>query len=327
MSPDMYVPVVIVLISRSKIEYKVHVKVLSMVTGKSTIAAEAVETVQLLPIYTWWESRRSQQISSTSPTYELTESPLAASPKIVQAEKKLKKGLFGKTRGTVVVSIETADSYYINIGQSETNLAHSLSIPINLRYCPISADLPPSISSLSVRLHGKTSYNVDSCRELRNAGAYTTSVTILRTSTPSTSTPLWLEDSTSSQSSFVSNLLVPMNLPSTTAKGKKVLLPSFETCLISRSYEVEIRIGFEGGSDVVLRVPASIVAKPATAAAETAFDNVVQLADNWTPPGQDLVAGEVETDLLRPTRFNLNINHSESPEPLDTESFINNPEG
>src|SRR5271169_634033 len=51
MSADMCVPSITLLIARSKIGYQVVVKVLSMVNGKSTNAAEAVEPVQILPIY------------------------------------------------------------------------------------------------------------------------------------------------------------------------------------------------------------------------------------------------------------------------------------
>src|SRR5947207_7868885 len=46
--------------SRSKIEYRVRVKILSKVDGKSFVAAEAIEPVQILPMYCWWQSRQSQ---------------------------------------------------------------------------------------------------------------------------------------------------------------------------------------------------------------------------------------------------------------------------
>ena len=319
MSADMYSPYVesdADISSRSKIEYQVRVKVLSKVDGKSTVAAEAIEPVQILPLYSWWQSRQPQ-LHSEAPTYERVESslgpPSESNPSnIIEAERKIRKGFWGKKKGTVSVRIEVPDSYYINVGDSPGTSLNPLSMPIKMRYSPISADLPPSVSSLSARLHAYTAYNVDWNKNPRNAGTYITNVAILKTSTPSTSTPLWLEDSTSNQLSFISNLLVPMNLPpaagSRTAKGDKVLLPSFKSCLNSRSYEIEVRIGFDRGSEVTLRIPTSIVAKPGTAAAEAAFDNAVRIADNWTAPGQAAVAGQVEPELLRPTQFNLNIN-------------------
>lgn len=313
---------------RSKIEYQVRVKVLSKVDRKSTVAAEAIEPVQILPLYSWWQSLRPQ-LRSESPTYERVEPPVGPPSEsnplnTVEAAGKIRKGFWGKRKGTVSVSIEVPDTYYINVGYSSGT---SLSMPIKMRYSPISADLPPSVSSLSARLHARTAYNVDWRKDPRNSGVYTTNVTILKSSTPSTSTPLWLEDSSSSQLSFISNLLVPINLPpaagSRTAKGDKVLLPSFESCLISRSYEIEIRIGFHGGSEVTLRIPTSIVAKPGTAAAQAAFDNAIQIADNWTPPGQEVVASEVEPELPHPTQFNLNIDDAAGS---DTEgSMANSP--
>ena len=192
-----------------------------------------------------------------------------------------------------------------------------------MRYSPISKDLPPNVSSLSARLHALTSYSVGSRKDPRNVGVYNTSTTILRASTPSTSTPLWFEDSTSGQPCFVSNLLVPMCLPPAAgtpdAKDQKVLLPSFESCTISRSYQIEVRIGFDGGSDVALRVPVSIVVKPATSADEATFDDAIQIADNWVPPNHGTGADEIEPELLRPTAFNLNIRDTESTSLSDSE--------
>jgi Bul1 C terminus len=308
----------------------VRVKILSTADGKPSIAAEATEPVQIMPVYSWWQSRTPQRPQS-SPTYERLESPLDDSApgsgpaRIVEAQKMLKKGFLGKKKGTVSASIEVPDCYHINVGKSDNTTARPLPMPIKMRYSPITADLPPNVSSLSARLHAHTRYNVDSHRSERNANIFATSVTILSASTPSTSTPLWLEDSTAGQLSFVSNLLIPMNLPpaagSSSEKNQKVLLPSFESCFISRSYQIEVRIGFDGGSEVLLRVPTSIVAKPATSEAELAIENAIRVADDWTPPGQDTVAGEVEPELLRPTAFNLNINDREtSPDSSDTEN-------
>src|SRR5438046_4103516 len=182
--------------SRSKIEYRVRVKILSKVDGKSFVAAEAIEPVQILPMYCWWQSRQSQPPRESSMS-ERGECPLGLPSesnlsKTVEAEKTIKKGFLGKKKGTVTVAIEVPDSYHINVGHSQTTYF----MPVKMRYSPISADLPPSVSSLSARLHARTAYNVDARKDPRNSGTYSMNVTILKTSTPSTSTPLWLEDST-----------------------------------------------------------------------------------------------------------------------------------
>ena len=332
MSPDMYLSRAtnVVLMSRSKIEYEVRVQVQSTVDGKSKNVAESIEPVQIMPLYQWWQSLRSRP--AASPSYEQVVSPSTTpsehgQPTTVEVEKTLKKGFLGKKKGRVTVSMEVPDSYYINVGQSD-NTVNPLSMPIKMRYSPITADLPPNVSSLSARLHARTKYNVDRGIEPRNAGIYNTSITLLKAATPSTSTPLWLEESTTNKLSFVANLLIPMNLPpaagSSSSKGQKVLLPSFDSCLISRSYELEVRIGFEGGSETVLRLPTSIIAKPATSAAETALEEAVRIADNWTPPGHETVAADVEPDLLRPTLRTLNLNDPESNETSDTEDSNTN---
>src|SRR5277367_4050435 len=162
---------------RSKIEYEVRVKVLSIVDGKSKVAAESVEPVQIIPLYPWWQSRRPRQ---TSPSYELVESPSQTpsehgQPTIVEVEKTLKKGFLGKKKGRVAVSMEIPDSYYINVGQRD-NTVNPLSMPIKMRYSPISADLPPNVNSLCARLHVRTKYNVDGGKEPHNANVYSTSI-------------------------------------------------------------------------------------------------------------------------------------------------------
>jgi hypothetical protein len=227
--------------------------------------------------------------------------------------------MFGKKKGIVSVNIELPDSYHINIAKAGNNVP--LSMPINLRYRPVSADLPPKIRTLSARLHACTEYNVDSRHSPHLGNAYSTSLTILNASTPSTSTPLWLEDSNLECLSFVSNILMPMNLPPAaglpTNRGGKVLVPSFDSCFVSRSYEVEVKIGFEGG-DVVVRVPTSVIAKPATLTAERELEAAIRAADDWTPPGHEVVADvvePVEPELLRPTALNLATDDIQRDEP------------
>lgn len=288
-------------------------KVITTLDNRTSVVAEATEPVQILPVYSWWHRRQSQFSSQSSPTYEQVQSPLEESPevpvsKVIETERVLKKGLFGKKKGKVSVSIEVPDSYYVNVGQRGTTCPNSLSMPVTMRYTPISADLPPNVSSLGARLQAHTYYNVDGRTNPGNAGTYHTSITILKTSTPSTSTPLWLEDDSSNQLSFVSNLLIPMTLPSaagnTTEKGAKILLPSFESCLISRTYDIEIKIGFDGGNEILVRVPTQILAKPGTSEEEVAVETAIREADEWVPPDQ-VEATEVEPELMRPTLQNI----------------------
>jgi Bul1 C terminus len=114
---------------------------------------------------------------------------------------------------------------------------------------------------------------------------------------------------------------MPMDLPpaacASVEKDTKVLLPSFESCMVTRSYEVEVKIGFEGG-DVVLRVPTSIITKPATSLEETALETAIRAADNWTPPGRE-ATDEVRPQPLRPTALELATDDIQPVEEADEE--------
>jgi Bul1 C terminus len=325
LSPDMYThPGPRGTNGRSKIEYKIRVKVITKVAGKKILVEEASEPLQVLPLYSWWENRHPG-----TPTYEEVQSSSGEatstpSLKTTRVEKMLKKGFLGKKRGLLSVGIECPESYEVSVGGSEP-VKTALSIPIAMQYSPITADLPPKISLLSAKLLARTNFNVDSSHNRRNKGVYSTGVTLLKPSTPSTSTPLWLEDCSSGNLTFISNLLVPISLlpaaGTKTAKGEKVLLPSFESCLISRSYEIEVRIGFEGGNDVMARVPVSIRAKPPTAEAERDLENAIRTANDWVPPEHDAMVGTIEPELLRPTIQTLRLNDSSTSD--DDSASIN----
>jgi hypothetical protein len=80
---------------------------------------------------------------------------------------------------------------------------------------------------------------------------------------------------------------------------------------------VEVKIGFEGG-DVVVRVPTSVIAKPATLTAERELEAAIRAADDWTPPGHEVVVDvvePVEPELLRPTALNLATDDIQRDEP------------
>lgn len=305
------------LINRAKINYCLRVRVVKDLNGKHSIAAEATEPVHIFPVYAWWSQRPAPISHESSPDYERVESPFRSpqeslQPRVIEREKVLKKGLFGKKRGKIAVGVEVQDSYYISIGHKHTTMSNSISLPIKMRYSPISADLPPNVSSLSARLHARTTYSVDPSKP-HFTGTYGTSLTILKSPTPSTATPLWLEDSSTSAISFVANLLIPMTLPSAAGSSQKqVLLPSIQSCHISRSYEIEVKIGFDGGNEIGLKVPTTIIAKPATLNDELAFEQRVKTADDWSSP--DDAETEVEPELLRPTFRSLRNNDNEREE-------------
>jgi len=321
MSPDMYFTQTMAVANRcrAKIEYELRVKILSSVNGKLASVAEVSEPIQIMPFYPWFQRQQSVRSGQASPAYEPTQPPFFQTPpppsiptRTVEAEKKIKKGVFGKKKGSVQVSLEAPEFFELGVGHDETPLPpNSLTLPIKMRYLPITADLPPKVTAISARLHSRTTFNVDSHKDFRNSGTYQSSIVILKASTPSPSTPLWVEGESSTDLSFVANIVMPITLPpaagSPDTQAQKVLLPSFESCFVSRSYEIEVRIGFDGGNELALRTPISILAKPATQKAESDLEYAIQAANNWTPPGHETLNASIEPELLRPTLRTLRI--------------------
>ena len=178
---------------RSKIQYEVHVKVLSRIDGKLKVVAEAREPIQVMPTYLRWQNCHFPLVAQTSPAYEPLQSSAFNPPctkKIAFAQKNLRKGFLRQSKGSLTVSVEIPGRFHLNVGNLEGN---SFSLPVILRYFPVSADVPPRVRSLSARLYAITKYNVDSGIDFRNVNSYATTIPLLNASTPSTSTPLWLE--------------------------------------------------------------------------------------------------------------------------------------
>jgi len=265
-----------------------------MSENKTTVVAEAIQHVQILPVYPQWNLNRMQ----ISPVSEHVDSSLQNSgPR--EVEKVLKSGVLGKKKGVVNVSVQIPDCFAVTVDDITT---HSMSIPVVLRYSPIKGDSPPNITLLAARLHAKTDYNVDSRHYSAFSGTYNCSIIILRPYTPSPLT--WIEDLSSDQLFFTSNLTIPLALPylvgSSTTKGTK-LLPSFESCLISRSYQIEIKLGFGGSNDIIYRAPIRILAKLGD---EATFTSAMETIDEQAP-FQGSIVGEVDFQMTRPRAANF----------------------
>jgi hypothetical protein len=99
-------------------------------------------------------------------------------------------------------------------------------------------------------------------------------------------------------------------------------LPSFESCYISRSYEIEVKVAFERGSEIVLRMPISIIAKPGTQEGEREFSEVIRVADDWSPPEHETVAGVLEPELVRPTAANIRTPELVNVEVLEAQDVL-----
>jgi hypothetical protein len=93
------------------------------------------------------------------------------------------------------------------------------------------------------------------------------------------------------QNCFLTEFVIPLSLPPTAGssrnKGATVLLPSFECCSISLSYQIELKIGLEIGGNISVRFPVIILAKPGISLAEAEFEEAIRIADSWGSPAYD----------------------------------------
>lgn len=255
---------------------------MSNVKGNTFRIAEAYHAVQIIPVYASWHAQQVSkglgQATEVGPNLELGK-------RTVQKDKLLKTGILRKTLGQVSISMDILPSYAIKL---DINSPNSISMPIKLRYLGQSNAPPPKITKLSARLYIFTKSTANLPPHLNLSSTYRTSLTVLKAATPSTSTSLWEEESHCGQLCSTMNLTIPLNLPPTAGsskiKGENVLLPSFETLLISRSYDVEVKIDFENGGEVLLHCPIIFVAKPGTSAGETELDARIHHADSGGSP-------------------------------------------
>ena len=159
---------------------------------------------------------------------------------------------------------------------------------VTLKYIAHSNLPPPRITTFSSCLHISTAFSVTSSFQPKLSSTYETGYKLLKGATPSKSSCIWRKGSHSQQTCYLTDLIIHLNLPPTVGssknKGTFVLLPSFECCSISRSYQIELKIGLEIGGDISVRFPASILAKPDTSLAETEFKEAISIADPWSSP-------------------------------------------
>jgi Bul1 C terminus len=271
---------------RSKIEYQICVQVHSRSGGKNSLAAETVEQVKVVPVFQWWSRRHLHQVHRNFAFRDFV--------------KVIKKGVFGKKKGKMNINIQVPEYYEIAVEST----ANSLSIPVNLRYYPASVDVPPNVTSLVAKLHSSTQYNVDAGRNSIFSGMYSSTVVMHRNWTPSPLT--WANGiDPSGRVVFTSTFLLPASLPSLvgpSGKGTK-LLPSFESCLVSRSYSIEVKISFEGRNELACRFPIQFLAKPKD---EQVFNAVMESADEWLA-GEELLRRPVDAEFMRPPSFESGV--------------------
>jgi hypothetical protein len=242
-------------------------------------SAEAFHPVYILPVYAWW-SAISQDGSKSSAASD-SSVPELTGENFVQKDKSI-TNLFQKTMGTLSMIVAGQPHHSIKLYCPKTNSANSISIPVQLHYVGNLDTPPPYIKSISSRLLVTTSFNVG---PTGGASAYKTNVVLLNAGTPSKSSYMWTVQS--DERSWDTTLRVCLILPPTAspshAKRTKVLLPTFRTCWISRSYELQLKIGFDFGGSILTTVPITILARPSTHSGEAKLEEAFSRDEEQSP--------------------------------------------
>jgi hypothetical protein len=245
-------------------------------------SAEAFHPVYILPVYAWW-SAMSQDGSKNSAASDSRVPDLAAGENFVQKDKAI-TNLFQKTMGTLSMRVAGQLQHSIKLYCPKTNSANSISIPVQLHYLGNLDTPPPYIKSISSRLLMTTSFNVG---PTGGASAYKTNVVLLNAGTPSKSSYMWVKSVHSDELSWDTTLRVCLILPPTSSpshvKRTKVLLPTFRTCWISRSYELQLKIGLDFGGSILTTVPITILARPSTHSGETKLEEAFSRDEELSP--------------------------------------------
>lgn len=266
-----------------KISYSIHAKLQKDKSdGKKTTFAETSRKVRILPA------------TEEYPPLDTEESKEYC----MRKTKTIRKGLFKGKLGTLVMEASQPSRFQLPPAGSTDESSSSTYLRLHFRFDPASpASNPPKLSSLSTKLKVATYYATttrsDFARPPQHSWQDMTSDCTTETLSLSTiamgSNIHWtvhkpqavravsalstasVESGTSTESTveasenykdglfYTSTIIVPMNLPSS---KKYTFVPTFHSCLVSRTYALHVALGIEKGSMCVsplaLKVPVQV---------------------------------------------------------------------
>lgn len=199
------------------------------------------------------------------------------------------------------MTIERVSSHAIKLFRLNATVSNSILIPVKLHYSGIACAAPPYVKSVSSRLLASTSFHVKSPGKSNITSTYQTSILLFNEGTPSRSSYVWTKHVQSDHTTWDTSLQVSLILPPTACsshiKGTRVLLPSFRTCSISRTYEIELKFGFDVGANMAIIVPITILARPATTSAEVMLEEAFLKKDHEEAPSYESVIADGGQEL------------------------------
>ncbi|GKZ25097.1 hypothetical protein AbraIFM66951_001589 [Aspergillus brasiliensis] len=174
---------------------------------------------------------------------------LSGSDKVTQKEEsiletKVMRNIFRQTEGRL--AIETLQSEPLTVHLQRQRATETI-IPLRLRYYPVSPGICPRLHRLKVSIRALTSFGLSPNRDISNRTASRQSsvyVKILQITTQDLSTTTWeavpghtetkSEEKERAYEAWVPlSIVLPPDIP---------FVPSFDSCLVGRSYELEIGV-------------------------------------------------------------------------------------
>lgn len=265
-----------------RIEYSVSVRVIqrALTHGRKTIPAEKLHKLRITPA--------------------LEEQPPLDTDDLDgycrHEEKKIRRGLLGRTIGTVCAEVKQPQSFILPAIEAENRSAITTTPTVMLRFDPDTPDIqPPRLGRLSAKLNASTFFASKPMSDFPSRAKYVYDASqglyaeTLNLNCRSMESVQWTKhepeaagnaqaarhDSVVSIKSTASNtrsgkpfytahFIVPTTLPT-----NKSFVPTFHSCLASRTYALELSINFSSQSrgpnlfnNIDLRVPVQIVAAP-----------------------------------------------------------------
>jgi hypothetical protein len=172
-----------------------------------------------------------------------------------------KTGVFRTVQGKGSVTAHVPQIFPVRLDFGRTMSSTLYFVTIVIEYQAKFGHLPPDITGVSSKLQASTSVVPDSSYTPRFTGTYRTTVATSSIITPS-SKGLWQKRPANEDTRWLAEISLPLELPSIAGfqkrKGQKALLPTFSTCRITRTYEIEARVQFAFGGDCTIRFPVNL---------------------------------------------------------------------
>ncbi|KAH8681007.1 hypothetical protein BX600DRAFT_428978 [Xylariales sp. PMI_506] len=251
----------------AKVEYSIIVRIFQDLGGKRVKAMETTRLINVLPAFS---EQAPLDITSRDKLYKMSKT------------KSLRKSLLSGKTGTVTVSARQPGAVMLSSdGRSASSTKLQLQLTVE-RTSTKSQVIPPRITSVSSKISAITYYSAGAMNTLphmggsnrhlgaQSRGSYTSTTSLCSTpvqkmkwthgdcqqfrrnsgsSVSDSECSLYSNDSTGQNraggtgAAFFANLEVPIQLP----LGKKMFLPTFHSCILSRVYVLSVTVSVSSG--------------------------------------------------------------------------------